>query len=148
MSNVSVESLGSIADSGMFRYGAIMPIDDFLAIFEYQRLTDDDLDGLAISDIRSRISSEALDILGIFTRFREIMLKRGKWLVRDGEVIRVPLASENAAFATKYFHAAAKKVAKAEKLQKASPIMFNGNSVDNLSSRISIMQSRISKGLG
>ena len=116
MAKLSKEERQNIAKHSIFHYGASMTMNDFLGIFGFERKSDEELELLPVSEVRKQLQNENLRKLGIVDGMRKALMEDGKFLIVDGEIVRIALPSENSKYASDYIRAGNRKIARAEKL--------------------------------
>jgi hypothetical protein len=128
------EIVNSLRQQHLLDYGSVIKRQDLLQLFGIPIYTDDNIVGLNLEQIRSRLKNADLQELAVSDHIRRILLLEGKYFERNGDTYRVAMPSENAAMADNFMKAAQRKIRRARVLLKNTP----GDIVEtsNLASRL------------
>jgi hypothetical protein len=124
MNEAQKEVIERLLNENALEYGATIPRQVFIAEFGISLASDKDLAGMPVSEIRDRIRNEELRELSAADAVRHVLLGKGKFFYRCGDVYRVALPSENATYADRYLQHGKRKITKAQKLLSTTPAKY------------------------
>ena len=113
-----------------FEYGEVMNEAEFREIFNVVVTSNNEFTALAKhltkEQIKKQISDEILLELSVSGIVKDILHSQGKHLIKQGNIYRVALPSENELIASKYRSKASRAILKARKLTENTPKLVDG----------------------
>ena len=107
--------------NGTFDYGSTIDLNEYLSLFSIEPLQEKDAKDMTFPEVKKRWQEDALKELNVVDMARDALLKEGRYLQKQGDLLRVCIPSENQGRIDAYMSAGARKYKKAQVLLKNSP---------------------------
>lgn len=108
-----------------FKYGAVIPKDEFCAMFGVELMDEDAFEKrrhtMTLKQVKRMVEGNSLEVLDLVGKINNELLPLGRWLVQDGDNVRVLLPSENESKANQMKRSAHSKLKRAEALVRNTP---------------------------